>query len=227
MKFAVLFLLAAAALRFDITDARGKSASGVSIETGVADDDGWYSLKAAKAKADPVILWPFDARAKAPDGPGSIPAIVIQRGDEKVLKNPLAVAAMATPVALGLAGVPEVAQRTGLDAAALTKALSELPAATGPFEKGVGLLYAGKPAEAADELAKAFRERRRQLTRVPSEIYALALLDGHALMAAGKYDAAAVAYLEAVKLRPSDQTVRDARSAALVQAGKAEAAEKK
>src|SRR3954468_24800202 len=101
----VVFLLAASALHFDITDARGKRPAGVTIEAAEPDADGWYQLQviakpAVKSKAQPVLVWPFDGRAKAPDGPGAIPAIVIQSGDERVLGNTRVAAAIAAGMLL-------------------------------------------------------------------------------------------------------------------------------
>jgi len=230
MRLAGLFLLAALLLpgrddpRFEITDARGRKPNGVSIEPGVADADGWFSLTLLKTKGEPVIVWPFDSAAKLPDGPGPIPVIAIQRGDEKVLSNPRVVAAIATPVVLGLITMEEAARRTGFEAASLSKALSGLPAAADSFAKGVGLLASNQPADAAEALALALKERQRQLTRVPSEIYSLALLDGEALGRANKFDAAAVAFLTALNQRPSDELAHKRRASALIHAGKPDAA---
>jgi tetratricopeptide (TPR) repeat protein len=225
MKFAVLLLFAASALQFEITDARGKKASGVTMETSAADADAWYTIRAVKTKAEPVIVWPFDAKAKEPDGPAPIPAIVIVRGDQKALATPGVVAAIATPVVLGISSMDEMATRTGLDAAGLAKAISALVSAQDPFAKGVGLLNAKKAAEAADELGRALKERQRQLTRVPSEIYPAAMLYGNALLQANKFDDAAVAFQTAMRLRPSDSRARMLRAEALRKAGKQEAAE--
>ena len=86
------------------------------------------------------------------------------------------------------------------------------------------LLYTGKPAEAADPLSRALRERERVLTRIPSDIYPAAMLTGKALMGAGKFNEAAVAYLKALNLRPSDPMALQGRADALLGAGKAEAA---
>ena len=225
MKPVVLFLLAGAALRFDITDGRGKKASGVAIEAGAPDADEWSAIHVvAKGKGDPVLIWPFDARAKAPDGPEPIPAIVIQRGDEKVLANQRVVAAIAAPVVLGEA-IAERADKTGLTAFAILKACAGIASSSDAFASGVGLLCANKPAEASEKLAVALRERQRQLTRVPSEIYAAAMIYGHALVLASKFDAAAVAFQTALKERPSSEEARHARADALVKAGKPEAAE--
>ncbi|HEX4136146.1 MAG TPA: hypothetical protein VHY84_16150 [Bryobacteraceae bacterium] len=225
MKAAGLFfLLAAPVLQFQITDGRGKETTAITIEAGAANDDGWRPLTVVKAKGDVVIVWPFDQSAKTPDGPEPVPAIVIQRGEEKALGNKRIVAAMATPVVLGLAGVEEESRRTGLTSEMLTKGFSGLATSADPFEKGLGLLYAGKAADAAEQLSVALRQTQRQLTRVPSEIYPVAILDGLALYRANKFDDAAVAFLSALKQRPSDQWALKYRSEALTKAGKPEAA---
>jgi hypothetical protein len=224
---ALFFLLAAQALQFDITDARGKQTSAVTIEAGAPDEDGWRRLKlvkAAKAKGEPVLVWPFDGYAKLPDGPEPIPAIVIQRGEEKALMNKRVMAAMATPVLLGVSTIEETAGRTGLTAASLASAFAALGPSADPFEKGVGLLDSGKPADAAGQLALALKQRQRQLTRVPSEIYAAAMLYGRALYLANKFDDSAVAFLTALKQRPSDEPASKYRAEALTRAGKPEAA---
>lgn len=226
---AFLLFFAAPGLQFHVTDGRGKETGAIVIEAGAADEDGWHELelaahKGAKLKGDPVLIWPFDGKAKKPDGPEPIPAIVIQRGDEKALGNKQAVAAIATPVVLGVRSLEDTASKTGLMAADLTKAFGDLAAAEDAFERGVGLLYAGKYADAAKALDTALRERERQLTRMPSEIYPAAMLDGLALFRAGKSDDAAVAYLAALKQRPSDAAAMKLRSEALIRAGKAEAA---
>jgi cytochrome c-type biogenesis protein CcmH/NrfG len=88
----------------------------------------------------------------------------------------------------------------------------------------VGLLYGGKATDAIKPLETALRERERQLTRVPSEIYPAAMLDGLAELRANKFDAAAVAYSAALKQRPSDAAALKLRDEALVRAGKPEAA---
>jgi tetratricopeptide (TPR) repeat protein len=225
------FLLAAQALQFQITDGRCKRTSSVTIEAGAPDADGWRPLtvktKARQAKgAEPVLVWPFDGSAKLPDGPEPIPAIVVQRGEQSALANKQVVAAVATPVVLGVATLEQMAGRTGLAADALAKAFSALASSADPFERGVGLLYSGKSADAAGLFAIALKQRQRQLTRVPSEIYAAAVLYGQALYQAGKFDDAAVAFLTALKERPDDSTVRKHRADALVKAGKPEAAER-
>jgi hypothetical protein len=215
----LLLLLAAPVLQFSITDGRGKETSAVTIEAGVADEDGWRPVRLGKAKGDAVIVWPFDGLAKLPDGPEPIPAIVIQRGEEKALGNKRVAAAIATAVILGVPG-----DKAGFASEALAAAFAGLALSADPFEKGVGLLYAGKAADAAEALSLALRQRQRQLTRVPSEIYPAAMLDGLALFRAGKFDASAVAYLAALKQRPSDQVAQKDRAEALTKAGKPEAA---
>lgn len=220
----LLFLLAAPLMQFHVTDGRGKETGAVTIEFGAADADGWRPLKIAKAKGDAVLVWPFDAMAKPPDGPEPVPAIVIQRGAEKALANKAAMASIATPVVLGWSSIDEAASKTGFTSAALMKAFGELAGADDAFQKGVGLLYAAKYEAAAAALPTALRERQRQLTRVPSEIYAAAMLAGAALAKANKFDEAAVAYLAAMKQRPSDQRAAKLRGEALVKAGKPEAA---
>jgi hypothetical protein len=218
------FLFAATTLQFRITDGRGKETSAITIEAGAPDDDGWFPLHVTKAKGDPVLVWPFDSSAKRPDGPEPIPAIVIQRGDEKALTNQQAVAAMAVPVVLGVATPEETAGRTGFTRDSLAKAFAGLETSADPFEKGIGLLYTGKYVFAAGQLAIALKQRQRQLTRVPSEIYPAAMLDGQALFSANKFDDAAVAWLTALKQRPSDEMARRHRAEALAKAGKPEAA---
>jgi hypothetical protein len=215
----LLLLLAAPGLQFAITDGRGKETSAVTIEAGAADEDGWRHIRVGKAKGDAVIVWPFDGLAKLPDGPEPIPAIVIQRGEEKALGNKRVAAAIATAIVLGAP-----AGKAGFAPAALATAFAGLMTSADPFEKGVGLLYAGKAADAAEALSLALRQRQRQLTRVPSEIYPAAMLDGLALFRAGKFDASAVAYLAALKERPSDEVARKNRAEALTRAGKPEAA---
>jgi len=214
MKPAALFLLAMflAGPQFEITDERGKKPPGVTLEAGEADADGWFPLKVVKGKnaGDPVLIWPFDGMTKLP----AAPVILIQRGNKKALENRHVVAAIAASMLLG--GAPD----TELD----PKAIQELSQSPDAFEKGVGLLYAKKSAEAADALAQALKERQRQLTPFASEIYAAAILSGQALTAEKKYDAAAVAFLAAAKQRPSAELPRKLRADALVQAGKPDAA---
>ncbi len=224
LLLATALAAAAEGPQFDITDARGKKASGVTIEAGTTDTDGWFPLKFVKTKGDPVIVWPFDGAAKLPDGPEPIPVIAIQRGDEKALTNPRVLAAIAVPILLGLSTPQEIAGKTGLDAAALTKAFPTLISASDPFAKGVGLMIANKFADAAGELGRALKERQRQLTRVPSEIYPAALLYGKALEREAKFDEAGVAFLAALKVRPSDELARKFRRDALIKAGKPDAA---
>lgn len=219
MKPAALFLLAMflAGPQFEITDERGKKPPGVTIEAGEADSGGWFPLKVVKGKnaGDSVLIWPFDGMTKLPAGP----LIVIQRGNKKTLENRHAVGAIAASMLLG--GAPD----TGLDPAALNEAILELSQSGDAFERGVGLLFAKKSAEAADVLAQALKEHQRQLTPFPAEIYAAAILSGQALVAEKKYDAAAVAFLVAAKQRPSAALPRKLRSDALIQAGKADAAQ--
>jgi tetratricopeptide (TPR) repeat protein len=224
MKPVALFLLLAApVLQFRITDGRGKETSAVTIEADAPDNDGWHTLRIAKAKGDPVLVWPFDRSAKQPDGPEPIPAIVIQRGEEKALTNQRALAAIATPVVLGIATLEDTAGKAGFTRESLAKAFAGLERSMDPFEKGIGLLYGGKYADAAGQLAIALKQRQRQLTRVPSEIYPAAMLYGQALYGANKFDDAAVAWLTALKQRPSDGMARMRRAEALTKAGKPEA----
>ena len=210
---------------FDITDARGKKPSGVTIEPGDPDADGWFSLKIVNhGKGDPVLVWPFDGLAKTPEGPEPIPAIVIQRGDEKALTNQRVVAAMAMLRALGLQTSGMIADKYSLDRTALDRAIQALTSATDAFERGIGLVWEQKHAEAAEEFGRALKERQNQLTRMPSEIYAAAILEGTELVRANKFDAAAVAFLFALKQRPSDKLALSDRADALMRAGKSEAA---
>jgi hypothetical protein len=224
-------LFAAAPLQFEITDARGKQTSAVTIEAGSPDEDGWQILKiarvkASKTKGEPVIVWPFDSKAKLPDGPEPIPVIVIQKGEERALTNRRVAAALATPVVLGLSTIDDLARIADLAGGSFPKAFSGLTASPDPFEKGVGLLYSDQPGEAADQLAVALKQRQRQLTRFPSEIYPLAMLYGQALYKANKFDDAAVAFLIALKFRPSDEAAKHQRTSSLIKAGKPEAADR-
>jgi hypothetical protein len=212
MKLVAFMLAASALLHFDITDVRGKKPPGVSMEAGEPDADGWRPLHATAKKGGAVLVWPFDGRAKAADGPGPVPVVVIEPGDPRALMNPRVAAFLA---ASELLGGPRTA---GLDAAAMA-------GSDDAFTKGVGLLYAKKASDAVDPLARAVKERERQLTRVPSEIYAAAMLYGRALSEAGKFDDAAVAYLKALDQRRSDPAARKGRVEALIRAGKPEAAE--
>ncbi len=210
MKF-VLLLLAATALHFDIADQRGKHASGIAIEPSTPDADGWCNLIISKSKRPFLIVWPFDAKAKLPDGPEPVPAIVLDTSDTRPITDPKTIAALAAGQLLG--NKPPVL----FDAAALVSSQD-------PFAKGVGFLYAKKPADALDPLSRALRDRERQLTRVPSEIYAAAMLYGHALLGANKFDDAAVAFLKALNQRPFDADAHRLRAEALIKAGKPEAA---
>jgi hypothetical protein len=227
MKLGLLFFLASAlagaALHFDVTDGKGKRASGVTVEASDAGPDGWRRLKVrSRGKGSPVLVWPCDGLAKVPDPPGDIPVIVMDFGDAKALADP---GIMAALVAGELLGAPHI--DTGLDPAAFAKAAANLVTSgvtsEDPFEKGVGLLFAKKPVDAVDPLGRALKERERRLTRIPSEIYPVAILYGRALMESQKYDSAAVAFLKALKLRPSDPSVESLRAEALARAGKPEA----
>ena len=217
-------LFAAGGVPLEITDARGKKASGVTIDAGGPDAEGWWTLKVAKSKGDVVLIWPWDGLAKQPDGPGAAPVVVIQKGDAKALTNPLVVAAIATPVVLGRRTMAEQATAGGFTEDALKQAIAGLVGASDPFAKGIGLLFAGSAENGAEELTKALRVRQRQLTRVPSEIFPMAMLQGRALLAANKFDEAAVAFLNALKIRPADESARQSRAEALLKAGKADAA---
>jgi tetratricopeptide (TPR) repeat protein len=184
----------------------------VAIDAADPDADGWYRLTVAKSKGGAVLVWPYDGRAKTPDGPEPIPAIVIQAGDSRTPLSARVVAALAAGKLLGVN--PEVAFDTAV-----------LAGAEDPFAKGIGLLYAHKAAEAVEPLARALRERERQLTRVPSEIYPAAMLYARALFGANQFDDAAVAFLKAMKQRPADRAALNGRVEALIKAGKAEAAQ--
>ncbi|MEP6715869.1 MAG: tetratricopeptide repeat protein [Terriglobia bacterium] len=210
MKLLVL-LLAGAALHFDITDERGKKPSGVSIEASVPDSDGWQELKIVKAKGDTVIVWPFDGRVKSPDTSGPQPVVVVQGP----VSRPEVVAMVLAGELLG------ARHNIPLDAASV----APLSSSQDVFVKGVALLYSRKAGDAVDPLGQALKDRERQLIRVPSEIYAAAMLYGRALFDAGKFDNAAVAYRKALQQRPSDAEAHRARSEALVRAGKGEAAD--
>jgi len=202
-----LLFLAASSLRFDVTDARGKKPSGVSIEASDPDADGWYRLTAvSKGKSNYVIVWPVDARAKTPDGPGSVPVVVFDANG------------MSTPKIAAYRCAARFLSVSSADCAGLESS-------TDPVVEGVRLLNEKRPADAIEPLDRALKERERQLTRVPSEIYAVAMLYSRALFDAGKFDAAAVAALKALNQRPSDPAARKARNEALVKAGKPEAAQ--
>jgi hypothetical protein len=212
MKPAILFLLAASTLHFEITDQRNKKPPGVSIETENPDPDGWFHLTvASKSKTPYTIVWPFDAKAKIPDGPGPIPVLVIPAGETHPQQARVIACILAARI---LTGQPFA----DLNPSALANSAD-------PFETGVYLLFRNQPAEAIDPLARALRDRERQLTRVPSEIYPAAMLYGQALFAAAHFDDAAVAFLKAMNQRPSDPAPRKKRAEALIRAGKAEAAQ--
>jgi hypothetical protein len=190
MKLFCLLFLAAQGLHFDVPNA--------TLEAGAPDADGWRPVRIVKAKGDPVLIWPFDGLAATPDGPGPVPALLMQRGDEKVLRNKPALAALLTPILLGASTPEEISKKTGLPQDALQQAFATLTQSTDAFEKGTALLSLHQSLEAAEQLSLALKQRQRQLTRVPSEIYPVALLYGHALDQSKKYDAAAVAYLTAL-----------------------------
>lgn len=218
MRLVLVFLLAAAAPRFDVTDARGKKPGGITVELGDPAEDGWFHLRVqAKGKGSPLLIWPLAGLAKSADGPGEIPVIVIESGDVKALVNPRVLASIAAGEMLGFPPA------TGIDAGELAKALVSFPETDDPFAKGVALLYAKKPAQAVEPLGRALKERERRLTRVPSEIYPAAMLYGRALAETQKFDEAAVAFLKALKQRPSDPLAARLRADALVRAGKPEA----
>ncbi len=224
MRAGLFLLLAAQGLQFQVTDGRGKETSAITIEAGAPDADGWRSLRIGKAKGDPVLVWPYDGSAKQPDGPEPVPAIVIQRGEEKALENKRIVAAIATHVLLGVATIEETAGKTGFSPESLKKTFTELADSSDAFEKGIGLLYEEKFADAVGPLALALKQRQRQLTREPSEIYPAAMLDALSLYRAVRFDDAAVACLAALKEKPSAEEARKLRDQALVRAGKPEAA---
>jgi hypothetical protein len=169
-------------------------------------------------------VWPFDGLAKMPDGPEPVPATVIQRGDARALTNKRVLAFLITPVVFGTETLADIGQKAGFPADVLARAVGSLVQSSDPFEKGAWLLYAGKAADAVEPLAFALKQRQRQLTRVPSEIYPMALLYGQALFRANKFDDAAVAFLTAGRLRPSDPFASKMRAESLVKAGKSEAA---
>jgi tetratricopeptide (TPR) repeat protein len=224
MRLIILFLAAAQAFHLDIEDARGKKPSGVAVEAGAAGVDNWRKLDIVRAKKDSVIVWPFDSLAAEPDGPGAVQVVVVERGDSKALANPGIAADIATGVVLGRESLEDAAKRTGFDTGALKSSFASLANATDDYAGGVGLLWTKQPARAVDLLARALRERERQLTRVPSDIFPAAMLNAKALFDSGKYDDAAAVYLKAMKLRPSDAGVRKARAEALIKAGKEDAA---
>lgn len=197
-------------MRFEVVDSRGKKPGGVTIEASAPDADGWCDLKVvSKSKVTYSLVWPFDGKAKLPDGPEPVPVTVI--GDEQSKKPDPRIAAYR------IAG--KLLRGEAVDDA------RALEGSDDPFVKGVRLLAGKKYAEAVDLLSLALKERERQLTRIPSEIYPAAMLYGQALMGAGKFDAASVAFLKAMKLRPSDAAPQKARAEALIKAGKPQAAQ--
>lgn len=208
MKLAFVLLLAAATVRLDVVDLRGRKAGGVAVEAGDPESDGWSALRLTKSKPGQAIIWPYDARVKTPDGPAPVPVLVAQPGEGKWREDSRAAAAAL------LRGEPVQA----FDGAALQRS-------TDAFARGVGFLCAGQAADAVEPLGIALRERERQLTRIPSEIYAAAMLDGMALLHASRFDAAAVAFLKALQQRPADVAAKKNRAEALLKAGKPEAAQ--
>ena len=214
MKLALLLFYAASSVHFDVTNGRGKKPVGVTIEAGQPDANGWFPLTVAAKKGDFVLIWPYDARARVPDGPEGIPVIVVEKGDEHAAKNPKVVAALIAGALLG------VRHDIGLDVT-----VARIEGSDDPFVRGVDSLRKGKAVEAVDYLDRALKERERQLTRFPSEIYPAAMLYGKALFGIGKYDDAATAFLKAVRVRPSDRAARMSRNEALTKAGKPEAVE--
>jgi len=201
----VVVFAAAPTLHFEVTDARGKKPSGVSIEASEPDADGWLRLTAvSKGKSNYVIVWPVDSRAKTPDGPGSVPVVVAEANGAGTAR---------------IAAYRCAARFLGVS----SSDCAGLESSTDPLIEGVRLLNEKRPADAIELLDRALKERERQLTRVPSEIYAAAMLYSRALFNAGKFDAAAVAAMKALNQRPSDPAAHKARNEALVKAGKAEA----
>jgi hypothetical protein len=205
MTLLAFLFLAASALHFDVTNGRGKKPSGVTIEASDPDADGWYRLAAAsKGKSNYVIVWPVDARAKMPDGPGAVPVVVT---DTTAASGPRITAYRCAAHLMDIAS-PECAA---------------IESSTDPLLEGVRLLNEKRAADAVEPLSRALKDRERQLTRVPSEIYAAAMLFSRALFDAGKFDDAAVAAKKAMAQRPTDPAARKWRNEALIKAGKAEA----
>ena len=225
MRFLISMLLAASAVPVSVTDERGKKPSGVVVEASEPDEDGWYRLSVTKSKGEVAMVWPFDGRAPKPDGPEPVGVTVIAKGDAKALGSPRVVAMLAVPVLLGRKILAEVAAETGLDAAAIEKAIVALGTSEEGFEKGIALLWAGKPVEAKEQTLRGLKGRERVMTPIASDIYPAAMLHGKALLGAGKFDDAAVAFGKAVKLRNSDASARRARAEALQKAGKPDAAD--
>ena len=101
MIWPLVFLLAAGP-QFDITDARGKKPSGITIEVGSPDEDGWMALKlGGKTKVPYTLVWPYDGRAKNLEGPGAINVLVIEQGDAKALTVPKVAVALLARELLG------------------------------------------------------------------------------------------------------------------------------
>lgn len=214
---ALVLLFAAPPVALQIVDERGKRPGGVVIDAANPDPDGWLQLTIAKSKVPSVIVWPFDQRAKQPDGPEPVTVIAVAKGNPKLLESRKVVAALAVPMLLGTKPV-----ETGLDAAALERAIGGLTASDDDLEKGIGLLFSHKAPDAVPALALALRARERVMTRIPSEIYPAAMLYGIALFQINKFDDAAVSFRKAILVRPSDARARKWRADAFEKAGKPE-----
>jgi tetratricopeptide (TPR) repeat protein len=205
MTLLAFLFLAASTLHFEVTDGRGKKPSGVTIEASDPDAEGWYRLAAvSKGKSNYVVVWPVDARAKTPDGPGAVPVVV---ADTNGAQTPRIAGYRCAAHLLGIA----------------SSECAAIEASTDPLLEGVRLLNEKRASDAIEPLSRALKDRERQLTRVPSEIYAAAMVYSQALFDAGKFDDAAVAARKALAQRPSDLAARKLRNKALVKAGKPEA----
>ena len=218
-------MLAASPLSLQVTDDRGKKPGGIVVDATDPDADGWYKLAIAKSKNDAVagvaFRCPRDEARWAGAGQCDCGG---QRRCEDTAIDASGGHARGTGVARG-ASLNVVAASAGLDAGAMGKAVEALAKSDDGFEKGIALLWAKKPADAKDELVRGLRARERVMTRIPSDMYPAAMLLGKAQFDAGKFDDAAVTYLKAVKLRPTDMAARRKRAVALEKAGKPEAAE--
>lgn len=232
MKRAVCLLLctavvwaAIAAVPIEVKDERGKKpAGGVAVEASDPDADDWYRLAVTKSKGDVALVWPFDALARRPNGPEPVPVTVIAKGGPNLLKSNKLTAMLAVPVLLEARTLAEEASLAGVDATALDHAIGALSTSDDDLEKGIALAWTKKWKDAVDPLGAGLRARERVMTRIPSEIYPVALIYGKALFESGKFDDAAVQFAKAVKLRPAALPARQLRAAALEKAGKPEAA---